>query len=275
MKDIYTFGVQPAQRSLTIPDMREAKANGQKLVQTYAGTFEELAAVEKAGLDMLICDSAHAQILRDANQTTFTTVSMKMTELPTIDDIFREAFRVLHLGVDAVITPRSAQTIEALAREGIPVMGHMGLVPRKSILTGGLRAAGKTATEATELFKDFKRLEDAGAFAVECEVITAPVMEVIAKNTGLICISLGSGSGGDVHHLFLDDICGESAKLPRHARVFGEIGPARRALEKVRIDALVAFKNACTDGSFPMPQETASMPHDEYEKFLENVEKLI
>ena len=274
MKDIYTFGVQPAKRTLTIPDMRDAKAAGRKLVQTFADTFEELNAVEQAGLDMVICDSSHAEILREANKTTFATVSMKMTELPTVDDIFREAFRVLHLGVDAVITPRSARTIETLAREGIPVMAHKGLVPRKTILTGGLKAAGKTAAEATELYKEFKRLEDAGAFAVECEVIAAPVMEVIAKNTSMICISLGSGSGGDVHRLFLDDICGESPKLPRHARVFGDIGAAREALNKARIDALLAFKAACQNGSYPSPPETVSMQENELEEFLENVEKL-
>lgn len=274
MKDIFTFGVQPAKRTVTIPDMREAKADGRKLVQTFASSFDEMAAVEEAGLDMLICDSSQAEMLREANKTTFCTASMKMTELPTVDDIFREAFRVLHLGVDAVITPRSAQTIEVLAREGIPVMAHMGLVPRKSVMTGGLRAAGKTADEATALFKEFMRLQDAGAFAVECEVITAPVMQEIAKRTSMICVSLGSGSGGDVHHLFLSDICGESLTLPRHARRFGDLGPTRSALSRARVDALVSFKTACIEGNFPSAGETASMPQDEYEMFLENIEKL-
>lgn len=266
MKNIYTFAAQPAQRTVTIADMQAAKGN-RKLVQVTANTAEEALAVEAAGIDMLICDAANTQIVREANRTTFCTAAIKMTEFATTDEIMREAFRVLHLGADAIITPRSFHVVETLAREGIPVMGHLGLVPRKSIWVGGLRAVGKTAQEAIELFRNFKRLEDAGAFAVESEVIAGPVMAEIAPRTSLTCVSLGSGSGGDVLFLFMNDLCGGTEGAPRHARAFGNLRPLHDALHAARIEALNAFRTASINGEFPGVAETPGLKSEELSAF--------
>lgn len=274
MKNIYTFAAQPAQRTVTIPCMREAKAEGRKLIQTTANTAEEARAVEAARLDMMVCDAANAHIVREANKTTFCTAAVKLTDHPTVDDIMREAFRVLSLGVDAIITPRSFKTVEKLTREGIPVMGHLGLVPRKSISIGGLRAVGKKADEAIELLKDYKRLESAGAFSAESEVIAGPVMTEIAKRTSIICVSLGSGSGGDVSFLFMNDLCGETENAPRHARAFGNLRANYDALHQDRIAALTSFKTASLNGEFPTAKETPGMKEAELEAFINALEKI-
>lgn len=266
MKNIYTAAAEPAQRTVTIADMRSAKGK-RKLVQVTANTADEARAVEDAGIDMMICDAANAELVRAHNKTTFCTAAVKLTEHATTDDIMREAFRVMHLGVDAIITPRSFKTVETLAREDIPVMGHLGLVPRKSIWFGGLRAIGKTAVEATELYKNFKRLEEAGAFAVESEVIPGDVMAEIAPRTGLITVSLGSGLGGDVMFLFMNDLCGETPDAPRHARAFGNLGAMHEALYNARVDALNAFKEASLGGQFPTPAETPCVDLEELTEF--------
>ena len=270
MKKIYTAAAQPAMRTVTIADMREAKGN-RKLVQVTANTADEASAVGEAGIDMMVCDAANAHIVRAANKTTFCTAAIKLTEHVTTDDIMREAYRVMALGVDAIITPRSFKTVEVLAREDIPVMGHLGLVPRKSIWIGGLRSVGKTAEEANNLYLDFKRLEEAGAFAVESEVITGPVMAEIAPRTNLICVSLGSGTGGDVMFLFMNDLCGETKNPPRHARAFGNLGEMHEALYLARIQALNDFKNAAISGAFPTTSETPNLDAKELEQFREKL----
>ena len=274
MKSIYTFAAEPAKRSVTIPCMREAKAEGRKLIQTTANTAEEARAVETAGFDMMICDAANAHIVRAANKTTFCTAAIKIGEHVTVDDIMREAWRVLMLGVDAIITPRSFKTIETLTREGIPVMGHLGLVPRKSISIGGLRAVGKTADEALELYRDYKRLEDVGAFSAESEVIAGPAMTEIARRTSIICVSLGSGSGGDVSFLFMNDLCGETEHAPRHARAFGNLRAKYEELHQERIAALTAFKAASLNGSFPSAKETPTMAEAEFDAFQNALAKI-
>lgn len=274
VKKIYTFGAQPALRSVTIPCMQQAKAEGRKLIQTTANTAEEARAVEEAGFDMMVCDAANAHIVRSANKTTFCTAAIKIGDFTSVDEIMREAWRVLMLGVDAIITPRSFHTIEALTREGIPVMGHLGLVPRKSVAIGGLRAVGKTAHEALELYRDFKRLENVGAFAVESEVIVGSVLTEIAKKTSLIFVSLGSGAGGDVSFLFMNDLCGETENPPRHARAFGNLKAKYDELHRERLVALEAFKNASLDGSFPTIYQTPNMDKAEFEAFQNALEKI-
>ena len=266
MKNIYTFAALPAQRTVTIADLRAAKGS-RKFVQVTANTAEEARAVEQAGIDMMICDGVNVETVRAANKTTFCTAVVKITEHPTTDDILREAFRVLQEGADAIITPRSFDTVEVLAKEDIPVMGHLGLVPRKSIWIGGLRAVGKTAEEAVELYKNFKRLENAGAFAVEAEVIPGEVLAEISPRTSLITVSLGSGSGGDVSYLFMNDLCGETKGAPRHARAFGNLAALHEAIYDARVEALTAFRNACLAAEFPAGSETAKIDTGELDGF--------
>lgn len=87
----------------------------------------------------------------------------------------------------------SPRFINALAEAGVPAQGHVGLVPRKSTWTGGLRAVGKTADEAVQLYREIKALEDAGAWAVEVEVIPELILRELSKRTTLITSSIGAG----------------------------------------------------------------------------------
>jgi 3-methyl-2-oxobutanoate hydroxymethyltransferase len=147
-------------------------------------------------------------------------------------------------------------------------MGHLGFVPRKSTWIGGVRAVGKNSAEALELWDRFRWLEDAGAFAVECEVIAAPVMAAINRHTGLVTVSLGSGPDADVIFLFTSDICGEAARLPRHARAWGDLARLHRAVKQERVRALSGFRSAVDARDFPNESETAKILPDELEAFL-------
>ena len=77
----------------------------------------------------------------------------------------------MEIGADAVMTQWSPEFIEAATKAGIPVQGHAGLVPRRSTWTGGLKAVGKTLEEAIWIYNQIKSFENAGAYAVEVEVI--------------------------------------------------------------------------------------------------------
>ena len=205
MKRTYTWAARPARRNLTVADLRAGKGRGQRFTQVTANT---------AGIDLIICNSRNVEAARAGNDELFLTAAMSLPDFPTPDDVLREAFRALGAGADAVMTARSMEVVAMLAREEIPVMGHLGLVPRKSTWVGGLRAIGGTAEEAFQLFERFRRLEEAGACMVEAEVIPAPVMAAISERSGLITVSLGSGTGADVMYLFMEDICGDSDNPP-------------------------------------------------------------
>jgi 3-methyl-2-oxobutanoate hydroxymethyltransferase len=271
---VYTWsGSEPSRRNLTLADLRAAKGRRQ-FTQVSANTTEEAEAAREAGIDLLICGSGNVAAARKGNDTHFLTAGIPLSSCPTPDDMLREAFRAMELGADAVFTQRSLEIVSMLAKEGIPVMGHLGLVPRKSTWVGGLRAIGKTAAEAQELFTDFRRLEEAGAALVESELIAAEVLAEITKRSGLITVSLGSGGGADVTYLFMNDICGEQASRPRHARAYGDLLSLQRKIKQERISALKAFRTDVSSGAFPGDNETVHISSEELEKFRTGLNEL-
>ena len=112
-----------------------------------------------------------------------------------------------------------------------------------------------------------RRLEDAGAFAVECELITADVLSEINGCTSLVTISLGSGGNADVIFLFASDICGETERQPRHARAWGDLASLYRAVREERVRALSGFRAAVASSEFPASKQVAEIPSRELEDF--------
>ena len=271
MKNIYTWAAVPAKRTLTVGDLKAAKSK-KKFTQVTANSNEEADAAENAGFDMIICQAKNVLKVREGSKHLFLTASLILNQYVTNEDILRGAFKALENGADAVMTPRSMDVVEMLTKEDIPVMGHLGLVPRKSTSVGGMRAIGKTSNEAFELFQKFKRLEDAGAFSAECEVIPENVMGEISKRTNIVTVSLGAGRNADVMYLFMEDICGDSENPPRHAKAYGNILKLRKQIKLERIKALKAFKKDSMTGKFPGKKQSSNLSKKEFDTFLEQLD---
>lgn len=267
MPRIFDFGGREVERSQTVAGLRTLKGSGRHAAQVTAETADEAAAAEAAGVEMVVCRAANIARVREGSKAVFVTAALGFGEAITADDILKTAFTAITSGADAVLCSRGHDTVRMLAGEQIPVMGHLGFVPRKSTWVGSVRAVGKTAKEAIELWDRFRRLEDAGAFAVECEVIAAPVMAAINARTGLVTVSLGSGPDADVMFLFTSDICGESRRLPRHARAWGDLASLHEAVRQERVRALSGFRSAVKAGDFPTASETAGIAPNELEEF--------
>ena len=265
---IYTYGGRAAQRNYTVADLIALKGTT-TLCQTCPATEEEAAACEAVGIDVLNTADADLPAVRAGAPETFTIADLPMTAHLTPDDILRAAVRAAEAGADAVYTPRSLRSVEMLAREGLAVQGHLGLVPRLSTRRGGLRIVGRTAEEALELAEDFRRLENAGAYAAEVECVAAEALAAIAARSRLVTHSIGAGSGGDVIFMFLVDICGESERPPGHARAFADLPALRRRIVEERRRALGDYRAAVMDGSYPDAGTSVSMLPNEHDKLLE------
>lgn len=268
MPRIYDWGAREAERSVTVADLRAARSAGKRYAQVTADTAEEAAAAEDSGIEMVVTRARNVEAVREGSKQIFVTAALGFAEAVTQDDILRTAFRALTDGADAVVTARGMKTVSLLAAEDIPVVGHLGLVPRKSTWIGKLRAFGKTGPEAIQLFHRFRRLEEAGAFAVECEVIPTRVMAEIRRRTGLVTISLGSGPDADVVFLFTEDICGGEGRRPRHARTYGNLQALQERIKEERVNALSAFRADINANDFPGPQEASHISDDEYAAFM-------
>lgn len=267
MPRIFDFGGSEVERSITVAGLRALKGSGRQVAQVTAETADEAAAAEAAGIEMVTCRAGNVARVREGSRRVFVTAALGFADAVTGDEVLRTAFATVTAGADAVITGRSAEIVSLLAREQIPVMGHLGFVPRKSTWVGSVRAVGKTAVEALDLWERFRTLEAAGAFAVECEVIAAEVMAEINRRTSLVTVSLGSGPDADVIFLFTSDICGESARLPRHARAWGDLKRLHEQIRKERIEALGGFRTAVTSRDFPAKSETGTIPPEELAAF--------
>ena len=182
-------------KKYSVYDLRQLK--GQRcLTHVHVKSPEEAAAAEAAGIDLLSCsfDSPAAQarlpLLVAAAPKSFLSGATPHG-LASPEEAIRIGFQALELGASSVYCSASPQIIEAMAREGIPVVGHLGLVPRHATWTN-FRAIGKTAAEARQLYRQLKSLENAGAYAAEIELVPHQLASYLCKKTSLLLMSLAS-----------------------------------------------------------------------------------
>jgi 3-methyl-2-oxobutanoate hydroxymethyltransferase len=272
MPTIFTFGGKLATRNVTVADLIAGKGRRQ-FTETTVFEVDDATAAAEAGIDVLRPLDTFVADTVAAAPGTFISALIPFDAYETPDQILGAAIRAVSAGADAVYTPRGLHVVEMLAREGIPVQGHLGLVPRKSTWIGGLRAVGKTCDEALALYQSFKDLENAGAYAAEVELVPPETLGLINPKTSLVTYSIGCGHVGDVIFLFMDDICGELANPPRHAKAYADLRSLRMQIKAERAKALSAFKSDVDAGTFPGPGKAARMPDQELDAFREALER--
>jgi 3-methyl-2-oxobutanoate hydroxymethyltransferase len=278
LKRVMTLGGAYGTRNYTVRDLREHK--GQRvLTETLPFSVAEAMAAEEAGFDTLKVrfdpgnpDSAAA--IRQAAPNTFMAFSVPLVAAATADEAVRIGYDAMTLGADAIMCQWSPSFVAAAAQAGIPVQGHAGLVPRRSTWTGGLRAVGKTLTDATWVYQEIKALEDAGAYAVEVEVIPAELLVEISKRTSLLTSSIGAGSGGDIQFLFAEDILGNNPPpYPRHSKQYREIYKLQQAIQAERVAGFKEYIADVKQGAFPGPEHVIKAPDGLIDAFVDAIEE--
>ena len=262
-------------KKYTVHDLRRLKGK-RVLTHIHVKSPDEAAAAEAAGVDLMSCpfDTPEAQarlpLLVSAAPGSFLSGSPPHG-LASREEAIRVGFRALELGASSVYCSASPWIIEGMAREGIPVVGHLGMVPRHVTWTG-YRAIGKTADEARSLFGKMKELESAGAYAAELEVVPRRLATFLSQNTTLLLLSLGSGTGCDTQFLFSDDILGEyDERLPRHAKAYRNFLAEYRRLQEERIAAFREYIADVEEGHFPGEQNLVDMDDAEFDAFRASV----
>jgi 3-methyl-2-oxobutanoate hydroxymethyltransferase len=247
-------------------DIRAAKGV-RKLVQINVTGPEMAAAAEAVGIDIVVTGRPDQRAaVRAAAPATHFCYSLRHGDQATRSAVLRAGFDALEAGTDSVYCPLSPRFVEVLAREGIPVCAHAGLVPQKARLTG-MRGFARTADEARAVFAAIRDFEQAGAVMVELELVAAPMLSLMTKATRLSTVSIGSGAGGDVQYLFGSDILGEPGRKPRHARAWDDFAAEYARLQTRREVAFAAFRTEALAGSYPVASETVSVSPAEVEVF--------
>lgn len=164
------------------------------------------------------------------------------------EQAFRNAARIMsETGCGAVKLEggsRVAPTIRFLTDRGIPVMGHVGLLPQATHTLGGFRTQGRDTDSWSRHLKDGADVAEAGAFAIVVEGVVESLADRLTETVAVPTIGIGASARCDGQVLVLDDMLGLTTRAPRFVRRFADLGPeADRAIS--------AYAAAVRDRSFP------------------------
>ena len=257
-----------ARTKLTVADLLAQRGVVQR-TNVFVVSPEEAEAAERAGIDLITVDGRLlTPEIRSAAPNTCFIGGLAFGHLATTDDYLRAACELYELGCDAFYCAAGLATIERLSAERLPIVGHVGLIPWHVTWTGGYRAVGKSAESALEVWRQVRRLEDAGAFGAEIEVVPPAVASAIASRTSLFLISMGSGGGCHAQYLFAEDILGtNTGHYPRHSKRYADLATEYARLQDMRVTAFEAFAREVASGDFPGEDNIVAIPADELASF--------
>lgn len=263
-------------KKMTARDIRALKGKRQISKLSVLST-EHAAAAEEAGIDMLSTtfDKRLFPAMRSAAPTPFFVTGVPFGTNAGAEDELRAAFMTKSAGADGFYTAMRLEVVELLAKEAIPVIGHVGLVPSKKTWTGGLNPVGKTADEALALFKRVKAYESAGAFALEIELVPERIASEIARRTSLILLSMGSGEHCDGQFLFAIDVLGETeGHVPRHAKVYRDFRAEHARMHAERVAAFAEYRNDIAAGDYPAEGHKVRIDDVQFERFVDQLDSI-
>jgi len=263
-------------KKYSVYDLRQLKGK-RCLIHVHVKSPEEAAAAEAAEIDLLSCsfDSPASQarlplLVAAAPRSFISTATPHGLASP--EEAIRVGFRALELGASSVYCSASPRIIEAMASEGIPVVGHLGMVPRHATWTN-IRPIGKTADEARRLYEQLKRLENAGAYAAELELVPQRLASYLCQRTSMLLMSLGSGPGCDSQFLFSDDILGDyDERIPRHAKAYRNFRKEYQRLQEERVAAFREYADDVKSGRFPVTQNLVTIDDAVLQEAIKSIE---
>jgi len=142
-----------------------------------------------------------------------------------------------------------APTIRFLVERGVPVMGHVGLMPQSVNVSGGFRATGRSPDDASRVLADARAVAEAGAFALVVEGTVEPVARAVTQAVPVPTIGIGASVACDGQILVTEDMLGFSDFTPRHVRRYADLGSAAA-------QAIAAYAEDVRARRFPAPENT-------------------
>jgi len=258
-------------KKLTVKEILQFKGN-KKLTEVYTHNPLEAESCELAEVEMIVSsENNDIKGIRKAAKNTFFTVGLQYGKYLSELDILNRCFYLYENGADAIYCPQSYKYIKAIADEGIPVVGHTGFIPYKSTFYGGFKAYGKNANEAKKVYEQTLKLEEAGAFAAEIEIVPFKVAEYISNKVKIFMIGMGSGLGCDAQYLFSEDILGyNKGHIPRHAKVYTDLSEDYEKIKLKSVQAFKKFKEEVISKQYPENKHDINISEKEFDKFTKN-----
>lgn len=264
-------------KKLTVKELLDLKGKRQILITT-AHDYYTAKACEEAGIDNIVTwgmlpkgtvwDPAMViEVVRKGAPNTLLTASIKLGVGNISDsEAIKASYQLMEYGADMIYASAlEPERVKELAKQRIPCVGHVGLIPNFKTWFGGLRAVGRKSEEAVEIYKDALKYQEAGAVAIEMECVPYKVATEITKRVDILTLSMGSGSGCDGQYLYSCDILGtHNDHYPRHSKCYSNFFHES-------ILSLRRFKEEVNVGEFPAKKNIIDIDDEEFEKFMKKI----
>ena len=263
-----------------VPDLLEMKRAGRKITMLTAYDATMARLIDAAGIDVILVGDSLGMVIMGEETTVGVTLdamvhhtcavvngtrrALVVADMPfltyhaSIAEAVRNARRLMQEGGAAAVKLEGGVAIAPVIRRlndiGVPVVGHVGLVPQSVHKIGGFRPTGRTAEEADQIVRDARAVQQAGAFAVVLESIPAELASQITRESEIPTIGIGAGPHCDGQVLVSYDAFGFfEAFVPRFVKRYAELGAAVT-------EATRQYISEVRSGAFPAPEHSI-LPH--------------
>lgn len=265
----------------TVQTFAEKKRRGEMIAVVTAYDALTAAMVHAAGMDAILVGDSAAMVFAGYDSTLPITMdemlyhtrcvvrgakgAFVIGDMPFMsyqaghDDAVRNAERFLKEGgANAVkLEGDDPALVARLVHAGIPVMGHLGLLPQSVNALGGFRAQGKTQASAASILKSAIALDQAGCFSIVLECVPSPLAAEITRTIAAATIGIGAGPQCDGQVSVINDVLGLSTGyLPRHAKRYASFYEDGLTAVRAHVDEI-------RSRAFPAPEHEvgAHAPH--------------
>jgi len=263
-------------KRVRVPDLRDMKVRGEKIAMLTAYDALMARTLDRAGVDVLLVGDSLGMVLLGYDTTLPVTLdvmvhhtravsrgthrALVLADMPFLTyqispaEALRNAGRLVQEGGAHSVKLEGgelyAETVSRLVGAGIPVMGHLGLIPQSVHQIGGFRQQAKSKEDAQRLLHDAKALQQAGAFGIVLECIPADVAKAVTAELSIPTIGIGAGPHCDGQVLVTHDALGLTGDAaPSFVKRFAHLGD-------LISEGAQAYIQEVKDGRFP----TASSP---------------
>jgi len=269
----------------TIHQILEKKKQGQKITMLTAYDYPMALLVDEAGVDMILVGDSVANVVlglestREVGMTEMIhhakAVDRAVKKAMVIGDMPFESYQtdisqavsnarrfVQEAGCDAIKLEwfdQCPEVVESIVREGIAVMGHVGLTPQRAEELGGFKVQGKDSESAREIIENARFLEQKGCFSIVLECIPDAISEIITTELSIPTIGIGAGVHCDGQVLVTHDVLGLCERFqPKFVKQYVD-------LRSPIVEGITRFCQEVENGAFPDKARSYSMNIEELE----------
>lgn len=262
-------------KKVTARHLSKMKAEGEKIAMITAYDFSMATLIDGAGIDVILVGDSASNVMAGNGSTLPITVEQMIYHAQCVVRAVKRAHVVVdmpfgsyqistELGVAnavRIIKESGADSlkieggeeyinvIRQIVNAGIPVMGHLGLMPQSINKYGSYAIRAKEDKEAEKLMSDAKLLEEAGCYAIVLEKIPATLAKRVAESVNIPIIGIGAGHEVDGQVLVMQDMLGITQNFsPKFVRKYANIG-------ETITNAVQAYISDVKDCSFPNEDE--------------------